>query len=96
MNETVPLLAVPSQTIEVALGNQQCTLKIAQKRTGVFMDVYKDDVAVVCGVLCLNNNVIVRDAYHGFAGDLLFFDTQGSDDPTYDGFGTRYVLLYVS
>jgi len=38
---------------------------------------------------------LVNDVYLGFSGDLEFVDTQGTDDPTFDGLGTRYQLVYL-
>jgi hypothetical protein len=32
----------------------------------------------------------------GFIGNLLFVDTQGSSDPTYDGLGSRFSLVYLT
>jgi hypothetical protein len=37
----------------------------------------------------------VRSAYLGFVGDLCFFDTQGTEDPTSPGLGTRYLFVYL-
>jgi hypothetical protein len=50
---------------------------------------------VIAGVLCRNLVYLVREAYLGFAGDLAFVDTAGSDDPQYTGLGSRWQLLYV-
>ena len=47
-------------------------------------------------MLCENLNVIVRDAYLGFIGDLAFYDTQGDTAPVYTGLGSRYVLEYFA
>lgn len=95
MNQVIPLLAVPSQTLTVLLGAQPCRVNVYQKSTGLYVDLYVNDAPIVTGALALNNNLIVRDAYHGFAGDLIFYDTQGISDPTYDGLGARFVLLWT-
>lgn len=92
---TIPVQAVPAQILTATLTNQNCRLNIYQKTTGLFIDVYVNDALVIGGVICLNANVIVRDAYLGFAGDLAFVDTQGSDDPSYTGLGSRFVLIYL-
>lgn len=60
----------------------------------VFMDVYLNDNILVYGVLCRNDNVIVRNLYFGLSGDFAWTDTQGSDDPQYQGLGTRWLLVY--
>lgn len=92
---TIPLAAVPSQTLNVVLAQQNCTLTIYQKITGLFIDVSINDVLIIGGVICENANRIVRSAYLGFIGDLAFYDTQGSGDPTFDELGARYQLVYL-
>ena len=91
----VPVNAVANQTFDVQLGGQSCTLNIYQKPTGLFMDVLVNAVQIIGGVLCLNLNRIVFNAYLGFVGDFAFIDTQGSTDPVYTGLGARYVLAYI-
>lgn len=91
----VPLQAVASQTVSSPLGGQNVKINIYQRAYGLFMDVYADNVLVIQGVLVLNKNLIVRDAYLGFVGDFIMVDTQGSNDPDYTGLGDRYQLVYL-
>jgi hypothetical protein len=94
--QIIPLQAVPSQTFSVGLSNQQCKVNVYQKQTGLFFDLYVSGLAVITGVLCLNLNLLVRNTYLGFVGDLAFIDTQGTNDPDYTGLGTRYQLVYLA
>ena len=92
----VPLNAVPSQKLSVTLANQPCQLSVYTLADGaLYMDVLLNGIAIAQGVPCLNNNKIVRAAYMGFVGDFMFTDSQGSNDPTYDGLGSRYRLIYL-
>ena len=93
---SIPILDVPSQTFQVQLSGQSCGINIYQKSTGLYCDVYVNDVLIVGGVLCLNLNLIVVDAYLGLIGDLVFYDNQGLNDPSTPGLGSRYQLLYLS
>ena len=93
--QLIPLQATPSQTVNVQLSGQSCTLNVYQKSTGLFMDVLVNDVLIIGGVICENLNRIVRSLYLGFIGDFSFVDTQGTSDPYYAGIGTRYYLLYL-
>jgi len=93
--KTIPLSAKPSQTLSVLLGGQNCQIRVYQKTTGVYLDLYVNNAAVVTGVIARDRVLIVRQSYLGFVGDLSFFDTQGTDDPTYDGLGSRYQLVYL-
>lgn len=92
----VPLNTVPAQSFNVILSAQACTLRIAQRTTGLFMDVLVNNVLVVGGVLCLDRTRIVRDDYLGFSGDLFFADTQGTSEPYYSGLGSQYLLIYAA
>lgn len=60
------------------------------------MDLYVDDSPVMQGVICLNCNFMVRYSYLGFSGDLVFVDSSGTDDPSYDELGTRFRLYYLT
>lgn len=91
----VPTVATPSQALTVLLGGQSCSIKIFQKSTGMYLNLSVSDTPIVSGAICLDGVRIVRDAYLGFVGDLAFFDTQGDNDPTYDGLGVRYFLIYL-
>lgn len=49
----------------------------------------------MAGAICQNLNPVAHAEYLGLGGDFVFVDTQGSDDPTYDGLNSRYVLVFV-
>ena len=95
MTQVIPLLPVPSQVLNVQLGEQLCRIRIYARRYGLFCDLYVNDTLIIGGVLCLNLVKIVRSAYLGFEGDLAFNDTQGNSDPIYTGLGDRFVLLWL-
>src|ERR1700687_3305718 len=99
----VPLQPVPSQVVTVTLNNQSCKIAVYQKSTGLYLDLYVSDTLIIGGVICQNANLIVRDAYLGFSGDLAICDTQATKDasgnlvasaPDYTGLGSRLVLFY--
>lgn len=92
----IPLAAVASQVVAVGLGAQSCRLEIYQKSTGLFLDLYVADRPVIVGVICRDRNVLVPDAYRAFDGNLAFYDTQGTVDPSYLGLGDRFQLVWLS
>ena len=93
---TIPLTQNPSQTLTTNLDGQICQINVYQKFYGVFIDLYVSNSPIIIGVIAQNLNRIVRYKYLGFSGDLFFFDTQGSDDPTFDGLGDRWTLNYIT
>ena len=97
MPEIIPLQSVASQSVAVALSGQNVRLNVYQKGDAVYVDVFLDGglTLVIGGVIGLHANLIVRDLYLGFQGDLAFFDTQGTDEPQFTGLGSRFQLVYI-
>lgn len=93
--EVVPLQAIPNQTLQVTLGNQACQINLYQNIYGLFIDLFVGSSPVVQGQICRNGVELVPELYLGFAGNLAFVDTQGTQDPVYTGLGTRFLLIYV-
>ena len=94
--QTVPLQPVPSQSTKVVLGGQNCQILIYQKPQGCFVDINADGVDIVVGIIGRDAVPLVCREYTGFIGNLLFIDTQGSSDPSYDGLGSRFNLVYLT
>ena len=90
----IPLQPVASQSVTVLLNQQACLVNVYQKSTGMFTDLYVNNALIIGGVICQNLNVIVRDVYLGFSGDIVFYDSQGASDPYYTGLGSRWFLWY--
>lgn len=93
--QTIPLLDTYAQSFKVTLGGQPCQIELAQKSTGMFLSLSINDAPIVTGVACRNMTRMVRSDYLGFVGDLAFLDTQGNEDPSSPGLGTRFVLQYL-
>lgn len=93
--QTISLAAVASQSLTATLAQQNCGIKLYQKSTGLYLDLYVASQLVLAGVLCRDRVYLVRQAYLGFVGDLVFVDTQGAEDPQYTGLGARWQLRYV-
>lgn len=91
----IPIQPLPNQSFQVQLANQPCTINLIQTAYGLICSLYISSTPIIVGVLCENLNRIVRSLYLGFVGDLIFNDTQGSDDPVYSGLGSRFQLIYL-
>jgi len=93
--QIIPTQAVANQAITITLAGQSCQINVYQKLYGLFVDLYVANVLLVAGTPALNVTRIVRADYLGFIGDLIFIDTQGSDEPAYTGLGSRFHLAYL-
>lgn len=91
----LPLTATPAQMLDAMLGGQPVKLSLYQKSAGLFIDITVNGAALATGLICRDRVKLVRREYLGFTGDFVFVDTQGLSDPTYDGLGTRYLLIYL-
>jgi len=91
----IPTAAVASQTFNVVLGAQSCTINLYQKSGLMFCDLLVSAETVMSGVICRDRVRLVRQKYLGFTGDLVFIDQQGASDPIYTGLGTQFCFYYL-
>lgn len=108
--QVVPLEALPSQSLQIVLGGQNCALDVYildgydftdstlnTTNTNVYLDLAYNGIEVTETQICLNQKrLLLNRQYLGFSGDFMFVDTQGTSDPQYQGLGSRYVLLYLT
>ena len=108
--QVVPLEALPSQTLQIVLGGQNCALSVytldgydytdptlGTPNTNVYLDFAYNGIDVTETQICFNKKrLLINRQYLGFVGDFMFVDTQGTNDPQFAGLGSRYVLLYLS
>lgn len=95
--QAIPVQPVAAQTFSAVLGSQNCTITLRQRSTGLYLDLLVNGAPVVSGTYCRDRVSLVRWAYLGFSGWLYFVDTTGQgSDPSYDGLGSRYLLIYES
>jgi hypothetical protein len=91
----VPLQGVPSQSLSVVLGDQNCQINVYVKSTGVYIDLYVSNAPIVTATICRDRVRLVREKYLSFLGDLAFVDTEGTSDPRLEGLGSRFILAYI-
>lgn len=92
----VPLQPVPSQQLQIVLGGQNCQIAVYLRGSAMYVDLNVNGADISIGVLAMNMVPLVPTVYFGFAGNLVFLDTQGTSDPIYTGLGSRYELLYLT
>ncbi|CNJ38579.1 Uncharacterised protein [Yersinia rohdei] len=92
---SISIEPVKSQTISVDLAGQQCSIRLIQRETFLYMDLTVNGIPIMQGIPCLYGNRMVRYSYLGFAGDLVFLDSEGQKDPEFTGLGGRFILYYI-
>lgn len=94
--QLIALQPVPSQQLQAVLAGQNCQIAVYAKSTGIYVDVNVNGSDISLGVIARDGVPLIPTAYLGFAGNLIIADMQGSADPTYDGLGDRYQLVYLT
>ena len=94
MLQLVPLVNIPAQEISLVLNNQDCTIAVYMRGTHLYADLIVNDQQIVSGMLCHTGQPVVAYEYMDFSGNLYWVDTQGQEDPVYEGIGTRFYLVY--
>ena len=91
---TIPLKAVPSQSVNVVLAGQPCTINLLLLGGRQYLSLSVNGTVICQTILIVNRSAIVRAAYTGFIGDIASIDTQGDEPPDYTGWGTRWALAF--
>lgn len=95
--QTIPIQAVPNQQLQVVLAGQNVQIAIYQKQDqGIFVDINVNGIDVIVAMIAEDANPLNPRRYEPFAGNLVFFDMQGNDDPYYTGLGSRFQLVYLT
>ena len=93
----IPIQAVPSQQLQVVLAGQNVQIAIYEKQAqGLFVDINVNGVDIITAVIAEDANPLNSRTYEPFAGNLVFLDTQGNNDPDWIGLGSRYQLVYLT
>lgn len=91
----IPLQQKANQTFDCVLDNAvPCTINLTTTDYGLFVDVTYNGSKVASARLCQDRTNLNPYPYLGMPQALFFADTQGTNDPQFAGFGTRYLLCY--
>jgi hypothetical protein len=91
---TIPLKAVPSQSVNAILAGQPCTISLNEIGGRQYLGLSLNGVVICQNILIVNRSAIVRAAYTGLIGEIAAIDTQGDEAPQYSGWGTRWLLAF--
>lgn len=93
--QQIALQSIASQQTQVVLDGQSCSISVYVKNQCIFFDLAVNGAPIAIAVQCKNLVSLVPTSYLGFTGWLMFYDTEGTSDPVYNGIGSRWVLLYL-
>lgn len=81
----VPLRPVPNQSVSCVLNGISHTLEINTRRGSLYLTLWRGDAFVL-------HNRVLR-SYAPVDYGLQLVDTEGTDEPQYEGLGSRWQLL---
>ena len=90
----IPTQPVPSQSLSVNLGGQNCIIILRQLLDRQYLSLSVNGVSLCQNVLIQHKSAIVRMGYSGFIGDIYCLDYSGQRPPVYTGWGTEWDLYY--
>lgn len=105
----IPLSNVASGILQFVVAGQNCQMSVytndgydyadptlSTSKEYVAIDFAYNGIQVTSTQNCLNRKrLLINRQYLGFVGDFMFVDIQGTDDPQFEGLGTRWLLLYL-
>lgn len=83
----VPLEAIPNQRVDVVLSGSAYSVEILTRRGRLYITVWQD------AAIILSNRYLA--AYAPLVKGFVLADTEGTDDPVYEGLGARWQLLFA-
>lgn len=96
MASVISLTPVPSQKLQIILADQDVELSILQRGAHVYASITVNGVILRQGALCIDRVPILEPGATSFSGNLMFLDMQGTSDPQWQEYGSRYILFYYT
>jgi hypothetical protein len=95
--QQIPLTSVPTQRLAVTLDGQSCSIETRQNGQHLYLSLWLDQEMILGARVCRDRMLMLTGAhYRGFAGDLMWVDNSGFDDPQWYGLDSRWSLVYLS
>lgn len=94
--QQVPLKPVPAQSLSLVLDDRTVGITLRSMAGALYIWVTCAGYSVTAGQICRDRTLLTpRAAQLGLPGlDLWFADLRGTADPTFEGLGTRFLLLH--
>lgn len=91
---TIPLSAIPAQIVSAVVNEQAFQIEIRQLGGSLFSTTTVDGEIVASSVRAVSRGSITPWPSSVVGTSVVWVDTQGDDDPQYEGLGSRWVLAF--
>lgn len=78
----------------VNIAGRMATIILRQLGGRQYFSMSSDGVVYVENTLIVDRVPLIRASYLGFPGDFMSVDTQGTENPSFTGWGSRFFLIY--
>jgi len=92
----IQVSAVPSQKINVVLDGQNCSLFLREMDGKQYLSLSIDGEAVFSNAMVCDRIPLKKYHYLPLKGDIASADQQGTSDPDWRQWNTRFLLVYSS
>ena len=89
-----PLTPIPHQLVASVVGSQSYEITIRQMGSSLFTSVVIDGEQITRNVRATSGGSITPWGDARVGTQIYWQDTQGDDDPQFDGLGSRWLLCY--
>lgn len=93
---TVPLSALPSQSFQIVLDDQDCEIDLLLRGDFFYLNLTVNGEVVQQGAIVMEGVSIIQMPNNFFKGSLAVFDTLGEEQPSWEGLGDRWQMVYFS
>lgn len=96
---SIPIVAIPNQSLNVVLSNQNCTINLQTRNNKVFMDLFLNNVNIIYGRKLSITPVLPYNYMQSeFIGNFFLLNDDGNFiiDPDYRLFGISQSLIYYT
>ena len=95
--QVIPIEAIPNQSFNIVLNEQNCIIHLYQRGDYLFMDLTVNATPIRQGAICLIDTDVINYPFVGFSGYLFFSDLSGKyGTPNYKELGNRFILIFVT
>lgn len=81
----IPLEPIPNQRLSFRINESNFDIEINLRRGNLYISAWRDNVNQV-------HNRVLR-SYAPMGDGFMLVDTEGTQDPTYEQLGTRFLLM---
>jgi len=90
----IPISAVPNQKVNAVLNGQNCSFFLREMDGRQYLSLSIDGELVFANTLMVDRIPLKKYDYLPFIGDVASVDKQGTSDPDWKEWNTRFFLIY--